>query len=210
MLGEYELLKCILLCACVSDCVYVYVYVLLISSGLLPEIAHFLGWEPPCRVEPYVSAALTLFQARLFSHISILSLPSSTVDPPTPPHYHTHGPFLPLPSHLFMLCDSFFCFYPLAISLICPLFIPISPFPPLSAFCCTSLATPPRPPHNHIQTHLSFLFSLSPRGLVQLLDQTEQHDSQRRAQFPLVHQSISNRSVCRTLNHRWKHETLTD
>lgn len=41
----------------------------------------------------------------------------------------------------------------------------------------------------------SSLFS-SPRGLVQMSDQTEQRDSQRGAEFPLVRQSISNVPVC--------------
>lgn len=42
---------------------------------------------------------------------------------------------------------------------------------------------------------LSSLFSF-PRGLVQMSDQTKQHDAQRGAEFPLVHQSISNVPVC--------------
>lgn len=42
---------------------------------------------------------------------------------------------------------------------------------------------------------LSSLFSF-PCGLVQMSDQTEQHDPQRGAEFPLVHQSISNVPGC--------------
>lgn len=55
---------------------------------------------------------------------------------------------------------------------------------------------------SHVLTSLAIyspllptLFSF-PRGLVQMSDQTKQHDPQRRAEFPLVHQSRSNVPVC--------------
>lgn len=66
------------------------------------------------------------------SHISILSRPSSIVDSSL--LFSSSSAFI----H-FVLVFFFVSFYPLVISLICPLFIPISPFPPLPAICCTSL-----------------------------------------------------------------------
>lgn len=130
------------------------------------------------------------------SHISILSLPSSIVDS----------------SLLFSSSSAFIHF--VLVFFFCQLLSP-GHLSHLSSFY-------PHLPFSSIASHLlhisgyvlslplSSLFSLSPHGLVQMSDQTEQHDSQRRAEFPLVYQSISNRTVCRTLNHRWKHETLTD
>lgn len=151
---------------CMGACVYA----LLISPGFLPSVAWFARLRAPPRwAEPYVSAASTQFRAILFT-------PNLSSLPPT----------LPRPVRLFI----FFCagvFH----SFVSPghLSHPSSFYPPPPRFLRCQPFAPQLwllPPPSPFHPSLSFLFSLFPYGLVQMSDQTEQHDSQRLAEFPLV------------------------
>lgn len=169
---------CVFVCNCFQLCLCVcmhYWCILLTVQGFSPGSLIF--WPesqrgPPIsyRAESYVSETLTLFQAIIFPFF--LSF------------------WLSYPSFLLALtssCPSFLsnqCSFQLLSSHNIFVF-----FPPLPAICCTSLA-------GCVFFALSSLFSLSPHSLLQMSDQTEQHDSQRRAEFPLVHHSISNVTVC--------------
>lgn len=154
-------------------CVYGSVCLCIIDLSRVSPLGSLICWAEsphPCRAEPYVSAASTQFRAILFT--------PNLSSPPSP---------LRRPTRLFFFffflhwCFSQLCFpWP---SLSSVLFLsPTSPFPPLPAICSTALAISPPPIH----PSPSFLLSLFPHGLVQMSDQTEQHDSQRLAEFPLV------------------------
>lgn len=186
---DWFLFVCICVCThnCFQLCVCVYALLMhyIDCSGLLLWIADFLAREtesPPCRAESYVSETLTLFQAIIFpfflsfwlSHPSLLLALTSSC----PSFLSDECSFQLLSSHHLSHLSSFY-------SCLCFSFF----FSPLLAICWTSAA-------GCIFFTLSSLFSLSPHSLLQMSDQTEQHDSQRRAEFPLVHHSISNRTVC--------------
>lgn len=146
------------------------VYALLISPGFLPSVAWFAGPSAPTPAEPSL-----MFLQPLHSFEPFFSRQISPVLPPL---------CLVLCVYSFFFCTGVFHSFlsPGHLSHPSSFHPPPPPFPPSPAICSPTLAISPPPIH----PSPSFLLCLFPHGLVQMSDQTEQHDSQRLAEFPLV------------------------
>lgn len=173
---------CVCVCVCVCLCVYLCIIDLFRASPLESWFSGQRDRGPPYRAESNVSETVPLFQAIIFPSLSPFSHPIL---------YSIPVPLLC--SYLFLASVLFF--YQCSFQLLSSRHLfHLSSFYPHLSFSFYSSASHLR--HISIGFLSPLLFLRSAHSLLQMSDQTEQHDSRRRAQFPLVLHSISNRTMC--------------